>query len=259
MKNECIERLARAWRDPKRAAEVVAALRPKERAVLSVVRRFGGSISGVLLRRELLARGIVKEPTREELGYYRQEADPVHDLCERLILVGGNLDYYSYGHPREYSSVTLPSHVAVVVEPAVSLEWKASAPVETAPESTSLRAPAQMLVDLEQVTRALRAQGGWKVNQGGALPAAGRNRIGKLLPAQANDPFEPPDRVALDYSLLCALGVVQFDGPDGWLEPERAERLFRLPHEAQAPPSSIWASSSGDEVEERARSAGPSG
>lgn len=235
-KTECIERVIRAWRDPKRAAEIVAALKPEERAVLAVVRRFGGSISGGLLQRELLARGIVKEPTREVVGYYHRETDPVHDLCERLVLVrrSGYYDSYSYGLTREYPNVSLPSHMAAVVEPATSLEWNASAPVEKAPESTILRAPAQVMVELEQSTTALQAQGGWKVNQGGALPAAERNRLGKRLSPQTNDPFEPPDRVVLHYSLLCALGVVEFDGADGWLEPERAERLFHLPHEFQA-------------------------
>jgi len=232
-KAECIESLTRALRDPERAAAVVSALRPEERAVLAVVRRFGGSISGVLLRRELLARGIVKEPNREKPDYSHREVDPVEDLCEHLVLVGG-YQSYSYGFPREYPSVSLSSRVAAIVEPAASLEWKASAPVGKAPESTSFRAPAQMLVDLEQTTSALQAQGGWKVNLGRALPAAGRKRLERLLPSQANDPLEPPDRVVLHYSLLCALGVVESDEADGWLEPERADRLFHLSPEAQA-------------------------
>jgi hypothetical protein len=97
-KAECILRLTHALRDGKRAAEVVAALRPEERAVLAVVRRYGGSISGVLLRRELLARGIIKEPKREELGYRRPEADPVLGLCERLVLIMRRRGEYSaYG------------------------------------------------------------------------------------------------------------------------------------------------------------------
>ena len=235
-KTECIERVIRAWRDPTRAAEIVAALKPDERAVLAVVRRFGGYISGGLLQRELLARRIVKASKREVVGYYQREADPVHDLCERLVLVrgAGYHDSYSYGLTREYPNVSLPSQMAAVVEPAGSLGWNASAPVEKAPESTILRAPAQMMVELEQATSALQAQGRWKVNQGGALPAADRTRLGKRLSLQANDSLEPPDRVVLHYALLCALGVVEFDGADGWLEPERAERLFHLPHERQA-------------------------
>ncbi len=239
-KAQCILRLTHALCDGKRVAEVVAALRPQERAVLAVVRRYGGSISGVILRRELLSRGIIKEPTREELRLYRhREADPVLDLCERLVLVKEPARYdsysysYSYGSSREYPDVALPARVAAVIEPAASLAWTASMPFEKAPESSNSRAPAQMMVDLEQALRALRSLGRWKVNQGGALPAAVRNRLGKLLPVPANDPFEPPDRVAFDYALLCGLGAVAFDGAEGWLEPDRAERLLDLPHETQ--------------------------
>ncbi|MBE3065528.1 MAG: helicase-associated domain-containing protein, partial [Spirochaetes bacterium] len=234
-KDECIERLTHALRDGKRVAEVLAELRPDERAVLAVVRRFGGSISGVLLQHELLTRGIVKESRRE--GYHRMEADPVEWLRERLLLVtapGYYSSYYSGWSQREYPDVALPAQVAAIIEPAASLEWKASKPPQKAPDASSGRAPAQMMVDLEQMIRALTELDGWKVNKGGTLPVAGRNRLGKLLPVSAGDPLSPPDRVALEYALLCGIGVVEFDGADGWLEPDRAERLLHLPHEAQA-------------------------
>ncbi len=238
-KAACVERIADVWRDRKRVAEVMATLRPEERMVLAVVKRFGGAISGTLLQRELLARGILRATEREEMVPYRRHrpsADPVLALCERLVLVrapGYYSSYSSYGLHREYPSVSLPSQLAAFVEPAASLEWKASTPTQGTPESTSMRAFAQMLVDLEQTAKALEGQGGWKVNQGGGLPAAARNRLAKLRPAMASDPFDPPDRVALDYSLLCALGAVESDGAIARLERERADQLFRRPPEAQ--------------------------
>ena len=230
----CIERLKSAWRDPKRVASVAAALRPEHRAVLAVVRRYGGSISGSLLRRELLARGIVKEPKREDRFSYSRETDPVHELCENLVLIDGYRDAWSFSSSREYSSVSLPGRLASHIEPAASLDWKASASVDKAPESTACRAPAQVLIDLQQTARALDAQDRWKVNQGGALPAAVRNRLAKLLPPQSGDPLEPPDRVVLDYTLLCAMGLAEIDEPDGWLVPEQVEALANLSREAQA-------------------------
>jgi len=231
-KAACVERIVSAWSNPKRVADVVGALRPEERAVLAVVRRYGGFVSGTLLSRELLARGIVKEPKPGEA--YSRRTDPVHDLCANLLLIEGYRDCYSFGYSREYSNVSLPSRLAAHVEPAPALGWKASAPLEKAPESTSLRAPAQLLVDLEQVARALGGQGRWKVNQGGALAAAVRNKLGKLLPAQTNDPLEPPDRAVLEYCLLCAMGVAQFDGAEGWLVPGQADSLAQLPHDVRA-------------------------
>ena len=238
-KAACVERIAAVWRDRKLVAEVMATLRPEERAVLAVVKRFGGAISGTLLQRELLARGVLRAAEREDAlpRRHRPSADPVLALCERLVLVkepGYYSSYSSYGLHREYPSVSLPSQLAAYVEPAASLEWKASAPTQGTPESASMRAFGEMLVDLEQTAKALEGQGGWKVNQGGGLPAAARNRLAKLRPAMASDPFDPPDRVALDYSLLCALGAVESDGADAWLERERADQLFRWPPEAQA-------------------------
>ncbi len=117
----CIERLKSAWRDPKRVAQVVAALRPEQRAVLTVVRRYGGSISGALLRQELLARGLVKE-AKGDLHYYRREADLVDDLCQNLVLIGGYQDRWSFESSRGYSSVSLPGRLASHIEPAAALE-----------------------------------------------------------------------------------------------------------------------------------------
>ncbi len=241
-KAACVERIAAAWRDRKRVAEVMATLRPEEQVVLAVVKRFGGAISGALLQRELLARGVLHTTEREEMFPYRRNrlsADPVLALCERLVLVRepGYSSYSSYGLHRECPSVSLPSQLAALVEPAASLGWKASAPAQGVPESTSVRAFAEVLVDLEQTARALEGQRRWKVNQGGGLPAAARNRLAKLRQPIAGDPFDPPDRVALDHSLLCALGVVEVDGADAWLERERADQLFRRPPEGQA---SAW-------------------
>lgn len=231
---QCIERLKAAWSDPKRVAEIVASLRPEHRAVLSVVRRYGGAISGSLLRQELLARRIVKEPTRDELRSFRREADPVHELCEKLALIGGYRNWWSSVREPGYSDASLPGPVASHVEAAQPLDWTPSASGDEAPESTASRAPAQVLIDLQQTARALESQGTWKVNQGGALPAAVRNRLAKLLPPQSSDPLEPPDRIVLDYTLLCALRVARIDETEGKLEPDRLDALANLAREAQA-------------------------
>jgi hypothetical protein len=181
------------------------------------------------------ARGIVKEPHGE--SYRRAENDPVEGLRERMLLLTSP-GYYGYYYVpwsvREYPDVALPPQVAAAVEPAASLAWKPSRPRQKAPESTSSRAAAQMMVDLEQMIGALKELGGWKVNKSGTLPMARRNRLGRLLPVPAGGPLEPPDRIALEYALLCGLGVVESDGDEGWLEPGRAGRLLHLPHEAQA-------------------------
>jgi len=233
-KAACFERIRSAMGDPARVAEVVAALRPEQRAVLSIVKRYGGSVSGPLLGRELLARGLAREPKPEDRYSYRRDANPVNELCQKLVLAGRPEGYWSYGASRTYPSVSLPRHVASLVEPAAPLGWKPSAPAEKDPDSRIMRAPAEVLVDLEQTAKALGSMDGWKVNHGGALPAAVRNRLAKLLPAQPADPLEPPNRGELDYALLCALGVAETDEFEGGLVPGRFEALANLTPEAQA-------------------------
>ncbi len=235
-KAACVERIAGVWRDPKRVEQILAALLPEERAVLSVVKRFGGSISGNLLQRELLSRNLLpaEDPNATVRFRYGQlSSDPVLALCERLVLVK-QPGYYSYGPFTEYPDVVLPSQLAPFIEPATPLTWKPSTATEGVPETTTVRATAQMLVDLEQTARALEGQGGWRTKQGGGLPATMRNRLAKLRPPVASDPFEPPDRAALDYSLLSALGAVECDEGDAWLNRERADALFHRPAEVQA-------------------------
>lgn len=238
-KAACVERILAVWRDRTRVAGALATLRPQERETLAVVKRYGGAISGTLLERELVARGVLRATAPEEWVPRRNQpsADPVLALCDRLVLVRapGYYDSYSYGLHRKYPAVTLPAPIAELVEPAEPLGWKAVTPEREAPDSASKRAFAQVLVDLEQTARALEGLRGWKVNQGGGLPAPIRTRLARSRPATAGDPFDPPDGVALDYSLLCALGAVEIDGDGARLRPERADELFRRP-----PARQVW-------------------
>jgi len=238
-KSACVERILAAWRDRNRMEQVLEALGPEERTVLSVVRRYGGSISGTLLRQELLARGALRreDPDGTVRSHYdRRHSDPVRRLCERLVLVEESRysGYYSYGWDRRYPGVSLPSQIVAFVSPAPPLRWKASAPAEDAPERTTVRAAAQMMADLEETARALERLGDWKINQGGGLPAAMRNRLAKLHPANASDPLDPPDRAALDYTILFALGAIECDEFDARLNRERADGILHLPLEVQA-------------------------
>ena len=240
-KAACVERITAVWREPKRVEQVLATLRPEERTVLSVVKRFGGSISGALLQRELLARGVLRERDPDEpvrFGRNQLSADPVSALCERLVLIKepGYHSYWSYGPLREYPDVSLPKQFARFVSAAPSLTWKASRAVR-APDTSTLRTPTQMLVDLCQTARALEGQGVWRTNQGGALPGPTRNRLGKLCAAVATDPFAPPDRVALDYSILSALGAIEHADGEAWLVRACTDHFWSLPPEAQ---TSAW-------------------
>ena len=234
-KTLCVERINGVWGDPGRVAAAVASLRPDERDVLAVVRRYGGTICGNLLKLELRGRGLLEQPNAERVPLHgRARKDLVLDLCERLVLLRGP-GYYDFwfSSGSEPPDVTLPRAVEVAVAAAASLGWAPSAPLEKPPESSSLRSPAQVLVDLEQTTRALEGQGRWKVNRSGALPVAGRNRLGKRLASPSSDPLEPPEGVALHYGLVDAFGLLASEGTERRLDRERAGRFFHQQEEAQ--------------------------
>ncbi len=230
-KSVCVARLVAAWRDPTRVAAVVASLSREERTAIAVVRRYGGQVSGPLLQQELRARGVVPRPKPDDFPPRRD--DLVNGLCERFVLIGLGYDYYLSSF-RGYTRVALPPQVGEQVEPAPSLAWGPSVALEAAPESTTARAPAQLLVDLQLVARALAGMGRWKVLQGGALPASIRNKLAKLLPAQSDDRLEPPDRVALEYALLCSLGVAKIEGDEGSMASKEADSLTALDHDVRA-------------------------
>lgn len=241
-KAACVERIAVVWRDPERVQQVLASLRPEEQMVLGVVKRFGGSISGTLLQRELLARGALHvEDPDSPIRFRRNQlsADPVLALCERLVLIKepGYYSYWSYGPLRDYPNVSLPSQLVRFVDPASPLTWKVSKPAPDPPETTTMRSTAQMLVDLDRTAHVLDELGAWKTNQGGALPSAMRSRLAKMRPPVGEDPFAPPDRATLDYSLLCALGAIAQEDGSARLDRDRMNRLLTLAHPGQA---SLW-------------------
>jgi len=233
-KAQCHAAISQALRDRGRLTEALDGLGPEDRITLEVVKRFGGAISGDLLRRELLTRGVVKE--REPSDYRWRLDDPVQRLREHFVLVGPS-GYYDSHYGNDYPDVSILRPLVDLVSPAPSLDWRASAPPAHAPSSTTSRTPTEFMVELIETARALEKLGSWKVNQGGALSASARNRLAKLLPSSGDDPLLPPDRVVLSYTMLCALGVVDSDFDEGSVDSEAVETLAHSPLEAQA---SAW-------------------
>ena len=75
---ECQAALRPALKDDAAASRVLADLGANNRAIVSVYRRYGGTVDGALLRADLLARGLVE---KEQFGsrdypYYRWKRNP---------------------------------------------------------------------------------------------------------------------------------------------------------------------------------------
>src|SRR5262249_38359898 len=62
--------LGAALRSRDAGARVLAALGESDRAILAIVARFGGAISGRLLSREAVARGLIADPKPGSPEYY---------------------------------------------------------------------------------------------------------------------------------------------------------------------------------------------
>jgi hypothetical protein len=230
-KDKCVEALGRALLDPGRAAEVVDKLAPNERAVLSVVKRFGGIISGELLYGELLARGLVK--ARDRKDYHWKKDDPVDRLRERWLLLSVYNENESY-FDRVYSNVALLPTISGLILPAPALSWRPSVTLDESPSSVVSRAPSEFMVELSDLAHTLKKLGSWKVNQGGVLSSSARNRLVKLFPVDDANPLLPADRLGFTYTMLCALGVVDDVYGEASIESERMESIWLQSIELQA-------------------------
>ena len=227
-------RISDAWNNPVRVRQVVDQLSPEQRVVLGVVKRYGGLISGVLLQYELLHRGVIR--LRERHGFFDsslapRQHDPVHTLCDSLVLIK-RIEYGSfYARTREYPDVRLPDFIAAHVESVPPLTWCLPSPPTASfgqPPHVVSRSSAQVTMDIVLLMRTLDGLGSWKLNKGGALPSTIRNKLAKLYPAPGGDPFEPPDRAVLYYQLLWKIRAIRDLGEGQTLDRAIADRMLSL-------------------------------
>ena len=238
-KAECVQAMTGLFRDPKRLAEGVRSLPEKERQILAVCKRYGGSVSGPLLLSEVLTRGLA-DKTKDRGAIYgrRRAADPVSDLCAKLVLVPQHGDYYHYGYfyseyRLQYPDVAAPAGVLGLVEPAAPLPWAPSAPAAP-PRAVSARSAGEVVLDLWTTAQALGQIGTWKTNRGGSLSKSVQNRLHKLfLPSEPDLPA-PPDPEALFYEILRGMGAVQVEGDEGRIDLAAVELHLRNTAAVQA-------------------------
>ena len=103
-KEECEKALAALFKDRDRLAQGLITLPPKHRQILNVFRRYGGMLSGMLLKTELIVRQLLDRNAERTIDYGRaRQEDPVFELCDKLFL-----DYLdSYAGRRAHSLLQL--------------------------------------------------------------------------------------------------------------------------------------------------------
>lgn len=236
-KEPCVAYLAGALKDPARARERWQALGDDHKAVLSVFKRYGGALPGEVLVRELLTRGIVREPSRGEFAW--QRGDPVESLRHDKLLVSEQGPWYSsYSHSwwRTYPRLVAHPGLLDLADVAAPLSWKASKKTES-PSHAEHRTPAEVALDLTFVAKALADMGEWNTLRGGSLSASQRSRLAKSVPIAPSKVIPVPESACLYYELLRCAGTVEIRESVGRMIPEQAKRLLAKSSPEQA---RIW-------------------
>jgi hypothetical protein len=209
-----VSALEKALKDPRAAAAAFASLDDEERLILSIVARYGTTISGDLLQAELISRGLIEPPDRgTSIGYSRQLDGGVEGLRTRMMLVqnAGAYSYQSHHYGRLYPELTLQSTLSQAVPMAAPIPWISSAPAPDA-KPTLRRSSAEVALDLWHVVEALREMKTWQIVQGEMLSKGSRNKLRKLAPMTSaeDDPLAPPDPQTLYYEILHQFECLDF-------------------------------------------------
>ncbi|MBI2392256.1 MAG: helicase-associated domain-containing protein [Deltaproteobacteria bacterium] len=219
--DDAIQAVLRAVDDRDAARSMVARLGNEQRALLSIVARYGGRVSGELFGAELDARKLFAKRSSQP---YRM-SDPTHELRDRGLLFLG-LSEWSYPQDEFREMVCAPG-VLAAVSPAAGVPWPRRPLGESVAEAYS-RAPDAIALEMLAVARTCESVPRLDTNVGGALSVSTRKRLQKPNPAFADDgdPLLPPSRIDLAWELLRGLGIVDLDGPVVALHLSRADELL---------------------------------
>jgi hypothetical protein len=228
--------LNKTFADPQAGAALFARLNETDRQVLSIFARYGTTMSGDLLKVELVAHGVVDPPTPDEQRFRSWQRDGiVQRLQARLLLIteGGPGYYSSYHYGETFPELTLHPALVKCVPPAPPVPWKPSiTPSEV--KSTMKRSSAEVALDLWHVAEALNEMTSWQLVQGDMLSKGSRNKLQKLvaMTSAEQDPLAPPDPQALYYEVLHQMSCLDFRKHA--LNVAILEKASRLPPAAQA-------------------------
>jgi Helicase conserved C-terminal domain len=225
-KAECTRALKEVFGDRRRLQERLRSLPDKQRQILSLFRRYGGALSGSLLRCEALTRGLIEKTEDRRSLYGRPPSDdPILDLRAKLLLVSpggggyGRYDSYLYsGYGRTYPDLMLPPGVRDLVEPASPLSWRPSHAAER-PTTSSARPAAAVALDLWSIAQVLAQIGTWKTNRGGTPAKSVQNRLAKAVAGGDNtDELAPPALESLYCEILRGLGAITVEHDEGSID-----------------------------------------
>lgn len=235
-RDDAIEAVAAVLADARAVRAVVEALTPSDRALIEIVARYGGRISGPLFAAEMAARGLSKDEGLNEWNRW----SPTHGLYERGLLrpVRSNESW----NLRDTVDRECPPGVVAALAPAKPVPWPLR-PVTEPVEQVASRSSDTIALETLSVARACESLPKLDLLKGGALSVPTRKRIEKALPAFVDDASElaVPGRVELAWQLLRGAFVVEDGGPVVALHVDRLTTLLaRTPFEIAFALTRAW-------------------
>lgn len=245
--DECSAALLPALKDDTAAGRVLAALSVDNREIVSVYRRYGGTVDGALLRVDLLVRGLVQKENSgsRNYPYNRWKRNPLPFLTQRLVLLPprpgpnypGYLSGYHFGYGQEteqpFPTYTLHTGIARHAEAAGPPPWQVPSLTGT-PHSLGQRSAVEVVLALSGVFSALAARGALALNKSGDLSAPAQRSLVKTVPLPEDPEYPLPDPQGLYFELLRDLGLVVQEGEKARPDPAAATRFFAEPTSRQA-------------------------
>ena len=220
-KAQAIEAVERTMKDKARCREIFETLPEDQKAVLSIFKRYGGTLLGEVLECEVRIRGLAREVQYGEASHrFTRWEEPVGLMQQRLLLMrAGRSRYSGYGGDLRYPDLAANRGILSLVEAASPLTWKAHRQAASPPRVTHLRGPSEVALDLGRIARELGAMGSWKTNRGGSLAQSALNRLRKSASLScAEEALRPPECESLFYEILRGLGAVQADDGGGSID-----------------------------------------
>ena len=236
-----VQALQEALQGEKGAAFAVRSMTKQEREVASVYRRYGGNVSGELIRVELMTRGILEILDHKESEYYQYrtwKSNPIESLANQWVLLSAEYaDPYGYRYgfapERVFQRYSLNPGVAKLIEPAGPAKWSIPASTGIAHEITR-RTPAEVALSLSRILSFVAMRGSLKTLKNGDLGSAALKVLEKGVPIEKDSEFILLDPHALYLSLLMSCGAIVAVAGASHVDPAAATRMFSMPDQLQA-------------------------
>ena len=234
-KAQLMSALHKALKDENKAKQAVQAFSQAERQVAAVYQRYGGSVSGEVIRLELMSRGFLEIAEKKVNDHHTSrswKSNPIEGMAKRWVLLspssGNRYDsYYSsmYRSDLRILDYSLNPMIGKQIQPAGPAKWPVP-PAIGLPDAITRRSPAEVALNLSRVLAFLSMKGAIKTKSGGVPSATTYRTLEKGVPLEADSEFPLPEPQGLYLNLLMRAGVIVAGAGQLSVDPALVKTLF---------------------------------